>query len=211
MIADRAKSGPGSLPFYLWIGAPKVAVITNVPTVARQINDVPLHDAFWIAHAGVVSERLRDVIEGIEPNTHQFFPLKLHRKNGSLISDNYFIMHVAQRVPCVFFKKSKETSLRRVRFGDSAGSPIFWCSDDGLVISKPAFGSRHLFSTSIVAGGLILVSDTLGDELKRQNIRDLYMSKITEIEDEWLPEEDVPEFMEWLEDHPDEATSLEKL
>lgn len=102
-----AKSGPGSLPFYLWIGQPKVADITNVPTVARLINDVPLHDAFWIAHTGVVSQRLRDVIEGNEPNTHQFFPLKLHRKNGSLIPDNYFIMHVTQRVPCVFFKKSK--------------------------------------------------------------------------------------------------------
>jgi len=68
-----------------------------------------------------------------------------------------------------------------------------------------------LFSTSLVEGGRVLVSDAIGDELKRQNIHDLYMSKVSEVEDEWRPEEDVPEFMEWLEDHPEEATSLEKL
>lgn len=205
------KSGPGSLPFYKWVGSSRVEDVSDIPTAAQQTNSVPIPDVFLIGDAGIVSERFRELIENHEPDIHQFFRIDLSFNDGSEVEERHYIWHVTQYAPCVLYKDSKQKRLRYVKFGEEAGRPIYNCFAGGMVVSKPAFGNRKVFSTSIVNPGKLVVSDSIGTELRKVNISDLWMEPVAEVDCEWRLEEDVPELMSWLKEHPEKKEILNSL
>ena len=209
--AKGRSSGEGYLPFYHWVGSEKVTDLSNIPTSARQTRKGKLTDAFWVANAGLVSPRFKDLIEEIEPDTHQFFPVTLKDTHGTTYPDPYYIWHVTQLVPCVMFKESGYTSTGLVKYGPGKGQTYYSCDDASLVISKQAIAGRKIFSTSIICAGLLLVPDEMVKKIKKQGIKFLRIHPVVEVDRPWLPEENCPELLVYNEEHPDQAVSFEPL
>ena len=209
--ATGRSSGEGYLPFYHWVGSEKVTDLSNIPTSARQTRKGKLTDAFWVANAGLVSPRFKDLIEEIEPDTHQFFPVALKDIDGTPYPDQYFIWHVTQQVACVMFKESDNWPIGSVKYGPTVGQPIYSCHDTGLVISKSAFSHRKIFTTGAVCGGELIIPDDMVRKIKKQGIKFLRMHPVVEVDRPWLPEENCPELLAYNEEHPDQAVSFEPL
>ena len=60
---------------------------------ARQKDTKKLCDAFHIIGMICVSLKVRDIIESLEPNAHQFFPIALEAKDGTLHPVEYYIFN----------------------------------------------------------------------------------------------------------------------
>lgn len=55
----------------------------------------------------VVSQKVRDIIETLDPGLHQFFPVRLETKRGVEIERPWFIMNVTERRESLVIDKSK--------------------------------------------------------------------------------------------------------
>jgi hypothetical protein len=97
----------------------------------------------------LASERFRDLVEALEPNVHQFFPVKMVRKSGELISLPYFLLNVAQSFDCIVAEKSDLAwRVTSSPVGGIQREPVRYQvinSEDGLVLRKDVVRGRHMF------------------------------------------------------------------
>ena len=190
--------------FFRWSGSPKVAGLVDIPKSAIQTDQSPLWHAFWLGKTGVVNARIKDIIEEFEPDVHEFFPITLKQSNGVPYDEPYYIFHVTQRVACVFYKKSARGPIVTVKIGPLKGMPAYFCAVRKLVISKSAFGDRKIFSPSIVGdeGGAIF-DDKIVRRLKAEGLlRKFWVHKVTEVDEPWIAEEQVPELIDFMKKNP---------
>lgn len=200
------------------IGGAAIADPAKLPTSAKATDRRKLTTDVIGVNAGfsgggggaVVSQDLRDAIETVEPGVHQFFPMVLKQQDGTPFDRTFYLMRVRRAFPCVLFLESDHQPIGSVKVQPEFGKPIYRCHDTGLVISKPAMAGHHLFSTSIVAGGFTIMSDALMAECKRRKISGFRAHPAKELDRPWNAETEVPEYMQWLRDHPDLAPQFER-
>jgi hypothetical protein len=194
-------------------GSTAIADPSKLPTSAKaddkrqfKTDVVMVSSSFSGGGAGAVaSQDLRDAIETVEPGVHQFFPMVLKQQDGTPFDRTFYLMRVRRRFPCVLFLESDHQPIGSVMVQPNFGQPIYNCHDTDLAISKPAMAGHHLFSTSIVAGGKAIMSDALMTECKRRKISGFRAHSAKELDRPWDAETEVPEYMQWLRDHPDQA------
>ena len=158
----------------------------------------------------VVSRNLKEAIETVEPGVHQFFPMVLKQRDGTPFPGEFHLLRVRRLFPCVLFRESDHQPLGSVKVEPDVGKPIYRCHDTGLVISRPAMSGHHLFSNSIVSGGYTIMSDTMMTECNRRKIKGIRAHPAKELDKRWDPEVEVPELMQWLQEHPERAAYMQQ-
>lgn len=191
------------------IGGPEIVDVSGLPTVAvakdrREIKSdiISIDMNGYYGAATVVTDRVKVAIERIEPGVHQFFPVTIENSAGKRLTDSFHIIRVRQIRCCVFFDESRHMVIGVVRAGLTKGKPIYNCREDGLVVSRKAMNGAHIFSTSVVASGLTIISDMLMGEFDRLNIQGFRRYKVEELERDWIPQSVVPELISWLQNNP---------
>ena len=120
-----------------------------------------------------VDEKLKAIIERLEPNVHQFFPIEIRMPKGKTYPVQYYILLIGQYIDSFSPKKSKEGSYKSypdhpgyyslVRRPPSAMS--------GLAMSKEVFGDAHFWRERGLNGMLTCFSDELKTQAKKDGLR----------------------------------------
>jgi hypothetical protein len=192
--------------FWMWASGPRVTDVTGIPTVAVRTTRAQPSDVLWIPKAntaGVVSARFMAVIEEFEPGVHQFFPVTLKQKDGTVVADDYFIFHPTRYAPCLLLSKSKIRSTVVVSHGPRAGLPGYYIDDREHVISRLAYGDRKVFSSIFLAGDALLVTDDVKARLDVQGVSGLRFDYVKELDEPWVFEREAPILAAFLKDHPE--------
>lgn len=192
--------------FWMWAASPKVTDISGIPTIAVRTSRAAPSDALWIPKgntAGVVSARFRSVIEEFEPDGHQFFPVTLTQKDGSVVADDYFIFHPSRYAPCVLLTKSKLSEIIIVKYGPRAGTPSYYVDEREHVISRPAYGDHKVFGSMFLDGENLLITDEVKARLEAERISGLCFHYVQELDKPWIFEKEAPLLAAYLEEHPE--------
>lgn len=63
-----------------------------------QSDKSELHDILNGPASWSISDRVRKIIEDIEPDVHQYFPMEIVLKNGSRLDKNYWTLNISTRL-----------------------------------------------------------------------------------------------------------------
>jgi hypothetical protein len=74
----------------------------KIPDEEKVVQDCYYFDGSWI----VVSQRVMDKVEELEPQIHQFFPIRILRKDGENIGGNYYVFNIRQKTFSIDADKS---------------------------------------------------------------------------------------------------------
>ena len=194
----------GGRPFFGWRGSEPVTDTSTIPTQARQLDKKKVADFFVEDQVVIVSQKFKDCVEAVEPDTHQFFPIELQNKDGVPYEAKYFVLHVTQHVPCFDRFETDMFAANKSR----KGRPYFTASFAGAggVICMQAVGKRQMFSGDDLSGVALLVSDQLHAKFEKAKLfGDAFDgSTVREIDKDWILEEQRPEWVEWVKNHPEE-------
>ena len=101
----------------------------------------------------LVNARFKDIIERFEPGLHQFLPLTLLWKDGTVAQDMYFF-NICSRL---------DTVDRKVSTAQKPGT--IWLHETGTIVFSPAqMGTHHIWIDKHIYYGWF-VSDQLHDAL----------------------------------------------
>jgi len=126
-----------------------------------------IDDIFTMPALNAVSTRFKEIVEAFEPNTHQFFPLQLFRKDGTEIEGEFFIFNCTVSVDTVLITRSEIDWV-----GLTKGRPTNSRGRYGKIVhSLPAMAGRQIWRPKLVTGFKgVFVSDALHAELKKQKL-----------------------------------------
>lgn len=140
------------------------STVGGVPRGKLQLPDV-----ITTRGATIVSGGVKDIIEGIEPDIHQFVPVSLEWKGGEAVNGDFFFF-----APCtrLFALDHARTQPALVEFPDN---PIFKnprkdvslamlqneCKspDFGPVFHKCIVKDKHVFGAVDIITGMVLISN----------------------------------------------------
>lgn len=127
-----------------------------------------------------VSEALKDLIEGLEPGVHQFWPLKITSRKGQVYPVNYYGMVVGRFLDSFDYEQCRKEN--------------WYCSNDSYVplpTTKKAFaemamsakviGGAHLWRERKVYNPPIYFSDELQDRIEQAGLRLYRRYKLKEV------------------------------
>lgn len=119
-----------------------------------------------------VDERLKAIIERLEPGVHEFFPFELTMPKGKRYPEQYYILRIRQYFDAFFKEESAEES-----FDESTSNPglLFLNTSkralNGLAVSRAVFDGAHLWRDRTFEEELTCFSDELIAEVKAQGLR----------------------------------------
>ena len=132
-----------------WDEGKRIEHAGQVLTVKKVSRGDVYPDFLRLTNLRLASERFRDLVEALEPDVHQFFPVKMVRKSGAPISLPYFLLNVAQSFDCIIPEKSDLAwRVTSSPAGSIQREPLRYQvinSHDGLVLKKDVVRGRHMF------------------------------------------------------------------
>jgi Immunity protein family (Imm11) len=139
-----------------------------MPTHVKMVKGKRLFD--WLTLRGgatLVGSRFKDIIEAIEPSTHQFFPVAVEQRNGELLNDRFYIFNVVGRIDSIV---EEESNLEPTGKGIVAS----WIYQPKIgewrcAVNANVIGGRACWTESHY-GGRWFISDKVADELKSQKL-----------------------------------------
>jgi hypothetical protein len=155
----------------LFFGGGAPAVWTDPPTKARlggphrRIYDI---EVMW--SLPLVSEAFRAVVESVESDMHQFFPVDCFWKNGEFAARRYF-MNITVTLDAV---DETRTTLDRNPYG---GGWAFTKTADRLFYSPAKIGDHHLW----VERDIFLIisgSDTMREAFERAKLHGVEITPV---------------------------------
>ena len=80
-----------------------LAMLPTAMTVERPaVKALPDIGGFNSTWAGIVSERFKHVVESLEPNVHEFYPIpNVVDQDGASVSESYYIFNVLTKLNCI--------------------------------------------------------------------------------------------------------------
>jgi hypothetical protein len=129
----------------------------------------------------LVSQKVRDIIDAIEPGVHQLLPVDVFRpkalKEGTGPFARYYWLVVCQRIDSVDPLHTTYERLGRNRDGvwELNGDPTM-----RIVFSKSSIAGRHIWIDPYVVGGL-QVSNTLGEALAAAKLVGVGLKQVEEV------------------------------
>ena len=129
-----------------------------------------------------VDEKLKAVIEGIEPGAHQFRPVVLRQPNGEIVDGLYLTLVIGTFLDSFVPDAETEGELwtwatRRDASKNYVRTGHYLCSADsredfaGLAFSRAAFGHAHLWREPKLSRSLLFLSDELRDAIKASGLK----------------------------------------
>lgn len=127
----------------------------------------------------LVDEALKDIIEKLEPDLHQFNPVKITMAKGVEYPKQYYVMVIRQFLDSFSPEESVEGVWRDASFDAYWGERIERYFVDipkkhyyvGLALQCLKFKNSHLWIEQKLKDPDIYFSDELVDEIKRQSLR----------------------------------------
>ena len=117
-----------------------------------------------------VDETLKDLIEGLEPGVHQFWPMRILMPGGKDYPTPYYGMVIRQ-----FFDSFRpEQSVEGSWVGDPSYYMAFGATKahmKGLAFDKGVFGSAHLWRETRMRQPQVLMSDALQGAIEQAGLR----------------------------------------
>lgn len=121
-----------------------------------------------------VSEAAKDIIERLEPGTHQFWPITFLTKRGEVANSTpYFAMLVLQSRDAMRPEASAEGSLK-----ETASYSNRWRIQahkksllEGIAIEEVAVNAAHLWFEQRAISGAYFLSDALSAALQERGLR----------------------------------------
>ncbi|WP_284164506.1 DUF1629 domain-containing protein [Frigidibacter sp. SD6-1] len=187
---------PKTMPFFGFSGGVWIDP-ARMPTSASQENKSAMTDVFPLPGLNGVSTRFKAIVERLEPNKHQFFPLKLRRKNGEPIEGGWFIFNACEKFDAILVKYMKQEKVKWVRRFN--GKPGLHCDvrPNMLTFSRPEMAGRHFWITDNLSAPNLIMSNEAAKVMKAERIRNFYMTEQQESDDPWIPEENIGPVLDW--------------
>ncbi len=115
----------------------------------------PPYDVFMVRGLILVSDAFKDIIERLEPNVHQFFPVEVLYKDGSHARQMYFF-NICNRLDTMDRERAT-ANLDRIMWDPASGDFVF---------SKSLIGNHHIWKDKFIHPGKFL-SDTVKSEIEK--------------------------------------------
>ncbi len=178
-----------------------------MPTLLQLKSTGKLWDFFAIVwqYTGV-SERLRQIIEYVEPGVHQFFPVTILQRSGTPFDEKYYILNVAQKFGAQLHRTGAPNVVReelfRTGLDNPYGSPPYLVlGDNNPVFSRPKIAGRHLWIHTDTLNKCVVMSDAMFKRWKKEKIRryEVFPKKgfYQEVDAPWTADEQIPQTLAW--------------
>ena len=164
---DRTDAYPGTIANASWVTGTWIPPEV-VPRRLRLTKGKAMYD--WLALRGggtLVSSRLRDAVEELDPERHQFFPVVVEDKKGVTLSGDFYIFNVVGRIEAIIenqsnLKASGRGEVKNWSYERRVGP---WkCVLDAAVIGGRACWVEHRF------GRCWFISDRLAALLQERKL-----------------------------------------
>ena len=107
-----------------------------------------IHDFFNVETEHAVSRRFKDIIEAFEPGVHQFFPIRLLRKNGEPFEGEYFLLNIRVAIAALDLDRSE---LHWTASGPAQEDRLPHISYSGrIVLNKGLIEGHHLWRHNLM-------------------------------------------------------------
>lgn len=132
---------------------------------------------------GCCSQAFKDLIDELEPETHEFFPLALQWKNGDPIEDKYYLFSPLLFIDSIIPEKSSIKLVEGRENGpvyfkwERSEPPIreYYTLDSGIIRGK------HVWTEQKLPIGMRCCSDEFHDEFLERDLKFLEFTKINEV------------------------------
>ena len=151
-----------------------------------------LHDVFHVETELAVSRRFMEIIEAFEPGVHQFFPVRLLRKNGEPFEGEYFLLNIRVAFNALNTDQSDLHWTEVEREGLTVRLPHI--TFGRIVLQKGAVEGHHLWRHKVTwqeegaelgfGTARVFCSDALYQEILRKKIKKFNARKAEELADE---------------------------
>jgi hypothetical protein len=128
-----------------------------------------------LAWVRAVDQKLKDIIERLEPGVHQFWPLQIVMPNGDEYPVQYYGMMVLRHLGSFRPDQSDpncflgEEVAPGIRFYSSYG--VSKKINAGLAMSKAVFGNSHIWRERELTNPTLLLSEVLVTEIKEAGLK----------------------------------------
>ncbi|WP_374310710.1 imm11 family protein [Dongia sp.] len=140
-------------------------------------NHKVLPDFFRVGTMPVCSDAFRVIVEKLEPNIHQFFPIEFDGGERGINDPKYFVFNVLSALDAILVERSavfqrewealsgtgKMTRYSRVEISSPAG----------LVVKKEEIKEHHMWRTANVLPRLLFFSDELMTQVAAAKLKKL--------------------------------------
>jgi hypothetical protein len=139
-----------------------------------------LYDLTVSSKGLIVSGGIKDAIERLEPNNHQFFEIECFDVNNVKYPERFFYVNVLTRKETVLIEKSNVhyEKIDPPKLYDADGR--YWSYslglsivDDETTFDRRLVGSSHLWMGSYPTIGETFVSDALAAEFRKFNVENI--------------------------------------
>ena len=117
-----------------------------------------------------VDEKLKAIIEGLEPNVHQFWYIRVVMPNGDVYPKRYFGLRIGRFLDSFLPGQSDEGSFRE-EFGLHYVNIPKKQHYAGLVLHREVIGSAHLWREKRLLQPQVCFSDSLKVEVEKAGLR----------------------------------------
>lgn len=138
------------------------------PRQVRFTKGKKLSDYNGIVGGGTaVSQAFKDAVELIEPGVHQFFPVEILLKDGTLYKDPIYFLNIATRVESI----NPELGGFNKSFSSKTPDRYYWSAASGkaefLAVYKDRLAGRALWKDNRFGGHYEFASDALLEQLRK--------------------------------------------
>jgi hypothetical protein len=165
---DRTDAYPGTVTSASWVTGTWIPPEV-VPHRVRLTKAKTMYDWMLLLGGGnLVSSRLRDAVEELDPGRHQFFPVVAEDKNGVAMPGDFFIFNVVGRIDSIIedrsnLKASGRGDIKNWSYERRVGP--WQCALDAAVIGDRACWVEHRY------GQCWFISDRLAALLKKRKLK----------------------------------------
>lgn len=126
-----------------------------------------LFDYNYIQGGLAVSQTFKDAVELIEPGVHQFFPVEILLKDGTLYKDPIYFLNIATRVDSI----NPELGGFNKGFSSKTPDRFYWSAASGkaefLAVYQNRIAGRALWKDNRFGGIYDFASDALLEQLRK--------------------------------------------
>ncbi|KQP13935.1 DUF1629 domain-containing protein [Methylobacterium sp. Leaf93] len=103
---DQTRAYPGTIIRASWVSGTWFPS-EKIPRRLRLTRGRRMYDWLNLQGTGtLVSSRLKDAVEELDPGRHQFFPVTVEDKNGAAVAGEFFIFNVVGRIEAIIEERS---------------------------------------------------------------------------------------------------------
>jgi hypothetical protein len=175
------------------------------PVRADLENDIKLDGFSFCGNTVIVGQAAKDVIESLEPGLHQFLPIDVFARDGSLVPGPWYNLRFGQSIGAIL---SWESGFDGEWWLSHKGRPLTGlpAGSRTLVFSGPAVSGKHLWCNLGVHGpASIFISEVLKSHFDRLGYPSLYLTQYPAVDLPWDPELELKPVLDWLEQNPDQV------